>query len=828
MGRRSGKLRVGEESQHSQAKGSDSQLDPSASPLPIEHLSPTAGHDFARLAERFRRLALGLTAALITARAFFPSEPNLKEGAGEGLGWVLLVFVAVGIALVVPLMGGRLRFRFSITDAFVIATMTFVACSAAHSLARRPAINLAWEWIALAFVYLLLRNLPRTRTESSALAAALIATAVAVSAYGLYQVKVELPLLQADFKRNPHQFLQKLNIEPGTRGELMLKSRLLGSTEPWSTFALANSLAGFIAGPFVILLAVGLYNLVRPQAPGSRWTALAMAAPPLLIVLVCLILGKCRSAQLGVAAGVCLLAFRGRRQAPPRVLLAIGLAGTMVIATLVAAAFATGRLDLQVLTQSPKSVRFRTEYWRGAWGVITEGAPSLASALSQPTFWWGVGPGNFADPYLRHKLPEASEEILDPHNMLLEVWATGGFWAVVCLIAALGWALWNLLGPPAASIERSHVDQLSRRASRRERKLDRDRLRSPAHHTPDDSPPDRITWLTFSAAAGWVLVVLFAWLNPFQADLFTRWLILGASWLAAAVLLAPLWKRLPVPTLALASGALAVVINLLAQGGIGIPTVAMALWSIVALGLNMREDRPCSLIREYNSRMPALALAVAWSALLGTFVGLVSPYWRAEAALARGESAVRQRPPDFEEAERAFELAAREDGYSARPWTSLAALHWMVWRQRGAKVEDLRWMKVPMCYDMASTPPRNPQSWSLHDERAIRIHDLLAELSSRLDPAQLTRLKGKIVEATRTASRLNPTSSELHARLAQASADIQMFGDAASEAEEALRLDRITPHADRKLPEGLRRRLEDLIPKWKASAEKMPVSAPIP
>jgi hypothetical protein len=134
---------------------------------------------------------------------------------------------------------------------------------------------------------------------------------------------------------------------------------------------------------------------------------------------------------------------------------------------------------------------------------------------------------------------------------------------------------------------------------------------------------------------------------------------LGASWLAAALLGAPLWKRLPVPALALAAAALAVVVNLLAQGGIGIPTVALGLWSIVALGLNMRDDRPCGRIRSYDSRMPALGMAVAWSALLGTFIGLVSPYWRSEAAIARGEAALRQRPPNFEEAENAFELAAR-------------------------------------------------------------------------------------------------------------------------------------------------------------------------
>ena len=215
-------------------------------------------------------MALGLTAALITARAFFPSEPNLKEGAGDGLVWVLLVFVTAGIALAVPLLNGRLRFRFSATDAFLVALIGLVAASTTHSLDRRPAINLTWEWVALGFVYLLLRNLPRTRNESSALAAALVATAVAVSAYGLYQNKVELPALQAEFKRNPKKMLDQLNITPGTRSELMLRNRLLGSSEPWSTFALANSLAGFIAGPTVILLAVGLFNFLRKDAPGSR------------------------------------------------------------------------------------------------------------------------------------------------------------------------------------------------------------------------------------------------------------------------------------------------------------------------------------------------------------------------------------------------------------------------------------------------------------------------------------------------------------------------------------------------------------------------------
>jgi len=92
-----------------------------------------------------RRIALGLTAALITARAYWWSEPDLKEGAGKGLYWVLAVFVVFGLALTSSLVSGRFRFRWSWTDAMVIGLVVLVSASAAHAVDRRPAINLAWN-----------------------------------------------------------------------------------------------------------------------------------------------------------------------------------------------------------------------------------------------------------------------------------------------------------------------------------------------------------------------------------------------------------------------------------------------------------------------------------------------------------------------------------------------------------------------------------------------------------------------------------------------------------------------------------------------------------
>jgi len=48
---------------------------------------------------------------------------------------------------------------------------------------------------------------------------------------------------------------------------------------------------------------------------------------------------------------------------------------------------------------------------------------------------------------------------------------------------------------------------------------------------------------------------------------------------------------------------------------------------------------------------------------------------------------------------------------------------------------------------------------------------------------------------------------------------------ALTEDKEALRLDRITPHQDKKVPKTVRIRLEALIPRWTENAAKMPIQA---
>lgn len=751
--------------------------------------------EFAAIGEWIRKVALGLTAALLSARAFFPSEPDLQAEGGPGLVWSFAILIAAGLALLSMLVSGTLRFRWSWTDAAVILLMVLIGASTSLASDRRTAINLSWQWAAVGVAYLVIRNLPRTRGESMALAGAFVATAVSVAIYGLYQVGVELEWIRAAYRTNPEAVLRKLGIAPDSPGRLLFESRVFGSNEPWSTFALPNSLAGFLVGPLVLFLAAAWRNLRTREGKSSRALALALAALPGLSLLSCLILGKSRSAWIGLAVALAALVWRERRLVRPRVLILTAVAGLVLLGALVAAGLATGRLDTLVLTESTKSLRYRGEYWRGSWQMITH---------HPGAFWRGVGPGNFGWAYVGYKLPQASEEITDPHNMFLEAWATGGIFAMLALSAALGLALWNLLRrapgstPPTA-----------------------DEVTVPTSASESARRQDSANWLVAASGAGLILVVLLGDLNAFADDMFVRWLILGGAWIWAVMLGQVLWRRLPIDASAFGLAALALMINLLAAGGIGIPTVALALWLLIALGLNLRDDRPCGRLRAWGDRGAVFGVAVVWAAMIGVFWGNVMPFWMAEHEVSVAEAALRPPKPDFKKARDAYERAIRLDRYSVRPWLGMVNVEYGAWREAGALSENKMWRTIPILLLKANSRPRNPNAWVLHRHEAQVTRGLLDQIGSGIAPPELIRIRGDVVRAARRATLLYPSNCNLHALLAETSAEISDVSAAVIEADEALRLDRLMPHAEKKLPPAVRKRLEDQLPVWRAAAAGM-------
>lgn len=771
---------------------------------------------FPALGERVRQLALGLTTTLIVMRAYWPSE---DAATGTGLSWVLATLVVAAIAVMAGLLGGVARWRWSWADAAFLGLVLLVGLSTRQAGDRRGAINLAWEWAGIGVAFLLIRNLPRTRGESSAIAGALVATAVAVSAYGLYQGFVELPALKRAFLANAPKLLRQMNIAPGSASEVLFRQRVVDSKEPFATFALANSLAGFLVGPLAFGLAVAADGL-RRTGRGSRLIALGLAAIPASVLALCLLMTKSRSAYAGLLVALLAIAWRWRGAASRRTI-AVAIAGlVVVVGGLVAGLGAVRQLDLNILTESTKSLRYRWEYWKGTWNLLTNApnpfAPRPPAAMiageevptpvpEEHAFWWGLGPGNFSGPYLRHKLPESSEEILDPHNMILDIWATAGLPAVVVLVAALGSGIWLAFRPartPAIGETLPAPDG--------------------AGMPKDDALPATAAWLIPWGAAGWVAVVLMGKLNPFAGDLLVRWIILGVGWILAVGLGWSLWRLRPIPAYAAGVAVLAVAINLLAAGGIGMPAVALMLWTSLALGLNLRDDLPCGVLRERRGIGRVAVAALVWAGTMGAFWGAIWPYWRSEMLTARGETLMEKNPPQYETARELFLAAAEADRANVRPRLDQAELEFAFWKSPGGAGRPGYWERVFLALDEAIQPPwRDPLS--LHVRRLqVQYARMVLDLLPKPEPRDLLSLHSKTVRAARRAAQLYPTSPSLRAQLAFASADIGMFGDAVTEAETALTLSDRTPHLDKKLPEALARELKAKLPEWRNLRDNPP------
>lgn len=87
------------------------------------------------------------------------------------------------------------------------------------------------------------------------------------------------------------------------------------------------------------------------------------------------------------------------------------------------------------------SLTFRLKYWVGSAGVFREHVLP------------GVGYGNFGYHYLAHRLPEASEEIKDPHNLLVRAFVELGMVGGLLMLGFLVRLAWEATRPVAPAAQ---------------------------------------------------------------------------------------------------------------------------------------------------------------------------------------------------------------------------------------------------------------------------------------------------------------------------------------------------------------------------------------
>jgi hypothetical protein len=383
-------------------------------------------------------------AGLLGARFFTVAE---SADQGDTLWLAVLTFAVVAIQHWLRWRAGQGIRNLDRVDAAAIALVAPHLVSALAVVLdagqKRAAINLAWEWLSSLVLWFEFRSVLASGRGATLIRTVLV-LGVALAGYGIWQNQVwyrhnaalvneheelnnRANSLSNVERRRMDEIARQLgpDFQSATGGtRKMLLDRFRSSTEPIGCFGLANTFSGVLVVSLWLSLATGLRVRAAPSRT-MQWAAIAVFA----VVGLCLLMTKSRTAVVGLLVAGGLYGFVGRTGKWYRQGTIAALTVMVSGAALLGLALLTGLIDREVISESPKSLRYRLEYWSATSQVI----------LDHP--WLGVGPGNFRSHYLHHKLKGASEEILDPHNLLLDVWANGGVVAWAGLVALLIWGV---------------------------------------------------------------------------------------------------------------------------------------------------------------------------------------------------------------------------------------------------------------------------------------------------------------------------------------------------------------------------------------------------
>lgn len=399
----------------------------------------------------------GIVVALLTVSFMWPSEGAIN---GDGLHWAVLWLVCAAFGC----WQNRDRNRGLASGGFrelmdgrwaVLVIVIGVWASVGYVFRvegdRRAALNVAFEWTSIfaASVVFWQMSMSVFRRQMGRV---LIGLGLGMAAMGVIQHHVV-------WEQRANWYLERVaTIDAGQQqrggvieaaeaeaelrasgvplegaAEETFRRRLLDSTEAIGPFALANSLGGFLAAVLVLLLAA-IWNGLKPRADHQvPWGSVIVPFGWAIVIGYSLVLTKSRTAWVAVAAGAfwyLVVSAKanstavsqwggGKWKAATKPVLALGI----LAVGLLAAGIAGGAIDREVLLESPRSLRFRLMYWVGTLDLLKD------------RWLFGTGPGNFRNAYLQHKMPEASEQILDPHNLILDTYASAG------LIGCVGLAM---------------------------------------------------------------------------------------------------------------------------------------------------------------------------------------------------------------------------------------------------------------------------------------------------------------------------------------------------------------------------------------------------
>lgn len=781
----------------------------SVSSLPSPALSQNS------LAGLFDLLLLFLTGTLITARYFLPAE---SAAQGETLYLVLVWLLVAALFCITQLLDRSRSFQ---PDRFDAAVWLLVFGQVTAVLVmiffyqgqQRAALNMLWEWVALGISFSLLRRLIAPPDLRFTFLLGILTTVVLLSIYGIWQHHWMYDQLAREYLAARQQLdaavtpaarteiqnrLISMGVPPSAlegSSRLLFEQRLLNSNEPLGMFALTNTFAGLLSVGFLLAFALTVENLLPRQEASTGQSGRFQTTVYLLSTMTigyCLILTKSRSAWLGVLAGLFCLAilkllqrqrFRKTKQLLSRKQLMTGVVLTIVLLLgfFLLATF-SGGFDRAVLSEAPKSLQYRLEYWTATWAVIQENP------------LWGTGPGNFREHYLKHKLPGSSEEIADPHNLFLDVWANAGLIALAGLLLILGLACYYWFLKPAL-----------------EKK--------------DSSPPlnSQSEYNSLGASAlllGFVITFPLLWIVQlflFGIDELALWLFCP-GWLILFFLLkgggqtnsdpAQKFSDYSLIPLSLAACFVALSVHLLIAGGIAMPAITQTWLLLLVLAFPVTRQQTPEAQQEQPNQAPdtpstihlkTAALFICVLLLIFFVITDFAPTMRRKSLVQKAEQAL-MRGQSIRMAQQLFSQASQVDPLSSAPWQALADIKFREAEQdRGAFEEGVAYKQ--------SAIQRNPLNPLNYFDLGLRFYEQYQSSHRQEDLTEALKYLNRAVAGY-------PHNSRYRALLAEVYSSAEQYQQSRQQAEQALKLDqanRSAQHLDKYLDDETVARMKQII-----------------
>jgi hypothetical protein len=273
---------------------------------------------------------------------------------------------------------------------------------------------------------------------------------------------VDLPELQREWKENQAQLLRDRGASASSTEAIQIGKNIesgdvVGFSVSRNTYAALLVLLGMVS------LGIAIQRLADRDSAGWIVPVLAVLALSLLM-LYRYVQSKTAYATPIIGSGLMVLLWWQRSWIASH---ARQLYWAALVAFLVGAAAVIGH-GLKHGSLFQLSLTYRWQYWVGAAHLF----------VHHP--WLGVGWANFGQGYLTHRLPQAIEEIKDPHNFLVRAFVELGIPGGALTIAWMLRLWWELTQPPVSQLRADEAPAEPHRGADERRRLGK-RLALPDH-----------------------------------------------------------------------------------------------------------------------------------------------------------------------------------------------------------------------------------------------------------------------------------------------------------------------------------------------------------